>query len=447
MSILRNVSLVVVLITAFAHLASGQPVISTVNPNSTNKIITEKTFVSIEDEFAVSLSEQSDSVERIPSSNTNVVKWLNRYKWKTPQTVYTVVVSYFIRDFTSEEIPTALRQGADFSINSLAEIGGKLISRKEISLDGAPGTEIKMSLPNRILIDRDFLVKNRLYSIRTSWSPAEDGTEQLKILDSFKLIDGKAVVAKRLEEATPKSLPQTPVVKKLKTDAQDDGLKGKVKFVSLSQEDLTGSWNVAGIKKSIDDFYDEKGSKTKRIFYDYKGNPMTITVYGYIDGMRVSNSGSLYFEYNPPIMAIGSFETKPNPLQKPADSRYEIKYEYKYDDKERLIETLTYQNNGELSRRYAYSYEGNKREESWFNKDGKIESKTIRLFDEKSNLIETTYIHPAKAYPDSKYNYTYDSFDEKGNWTKRTVKAKDGAYGGGYKEQNYIEYRKITYYP
>ena len=42
--------------------------------------------------------------------------------------------------------------------------------------------------------------------------------------------------------------------------------------------------------------------------------------------------------------------------------------------------------------------------------------------------------------------YTYDSFDEKGNWTKRTIKRKE-VEDNSNKQTHYVEYRTITYYP
>lgn len=254
----------------------------------------------------------------------------------------------------------------------------------------------------------------------------------------------KDELAKKIEDATPKALPQSPIVKKIKSDAEDDGLKGKVKSVSETEEDLSGTWVTKGIKMSSETFYDEKGNQVKYVYYDYRGNPSNITVYGYLDGMRVSKSGFINYPYNPPPMMMPRSE-KAVP-EKPADTRYSVKYEYKYDDKKRLKESVGYRNNGEIINKTVYSYDGNKMESSTFDKDGKLYSKTIDLLDDKSNIIEHTFVYLNKSKPDSITVYTYDSFDEKGNWTKRTIKWKN-VENNGNKQSNYVEYRKITYYP
>lgn len=43
----------------------------------------------------------------------------------------------------------------------------------------------------------------------------------------------KVDYAKKIQEATPQSLPQEPAAKKLKSDAQDETLKGKVKINTI----------------------------------------------------------------------------------------------------------------------------------------------------------------------------------------------------------------------
>lgn len=445
MPILKTIFLTLAVIILTTGVSVAQTSVSTNNPTSANTPKNEADFVSVEGGFTIALPARITSYgpnERVEA----IIVGGSKYTWNIPQGFF--MVSFYQYASVPENPKSLLERIGGTLIDDMKSDGGTLISKKEIAIDGNKGLEIRMRLKKGTIgIARYYSVKNLTFFLSSGWNETDNGETQLKILDSFKLIDGKAIIDKKLQEAMPKPLPQSPTVEKLTTDAQDDELKGKVKSVVETKEDLTGTWSVSGIKKSTEDYYDDKGNKIKRIFYDYKGNPNDITVYGFIDGMRVSNSGSLNFEYNPPIMAMRSFNTKPNPVVKPADTRYETRYEYKYDDKKRLSESLSYRNNGEMIRKNIYSYDGNKLEDSWFDKEGKLIVKTIKLFDDKANLIETIYGHQTPDYPDSKYNYTYQSFDEKGNWTKRTISAKDGVYGGGYKQQNYIEYRTITYYP
>lgn len=437
---LRKVIFALLISTILTFVIGAQPPVATTKKGASSADNTKvsQNFASIEGGFSLSLPEQISSFRRVEPLEGKT-KGGMQFFWQIPQGFYT---AGYVDLYLPEEGKNVIETTSADVIKQTISDGGKLISKKEISFEGNPGLEVIMSLKNAVIvIGRHYVVDKRIYTITSGWREGDDGTKQLKILDSFKLINGKAIIAKKIDEATPKPLPQSPIVKKLSSDAQDDELKGKVKSVSETEEDLTGTWSVSGIKMSSEDFYDENGNKIKRILYDYKGNPMDITIYGYIDGMRVSNYGSVNYEYNPPIMAISSTNTKPNPVQKPSDTRYNTKYEYKYDDKGRLQETVRYRNNGEITGKIVYSYNGNKIEESSFDNDGKLTFKTVKVFDNKSNLIEKTYSRPNNS-SDSNYTYKYESFDEKGNWTKRVV---SGIESNG-KKQNYIEYRAITYY-
>jgi hypothetical protein len=441
MSVIRGIFFVIVFITLLSELVIAQSIISSGNSSSSNNTKTQTGFVSIDGEFSINLPSNVSGYRPLESKE-GASKGGNEFSWKTPTGSFLIAFADLI--ISPESSKTLLETTGNLFIEKTAKMGGALISKKEITIDNNRGLEIRMQLNGGVGISRLYLVKNRLYSLVTAWKNGEDGELQLKILNSFKLIDGKAIVAKRVAEATPQALPQAPIFKKLKSDVEDDGMKGKVKSVSLSKEDLTGTWSVSGIKMSIEDFYDEKGNKIKQIFYDYKGNPNEITVYGFIDGMRVSNSGTVNYEDNPTITVPFAIGAKPNSVAKPADTRYKTKYEYKYDENKRLKEIIRYRNNGEILRRTVFSYNGNKLEEVWLDgEEGKSTFKSIETYDNKSNLIEQIFIYPNSSSLGSKYAYTYESFDEIGNWTKRIVKGLEG----GKKEQHYIEYRAIIYYP
>ena len=248
-------------------------------------------------------------------------------------------------------------------------------------------------------------------------------------------------MARRIAEATPKELPQSPIVKKLTTDSFDDGLKGKVKSVSVSRQS-TGTGGE--IQMESEEFYDKNGNSLKYIYYDYRGNPGTIDVYGYIDGKRVSQSGSIKYDYNPPPPmarkpAIGD---PPAPV---ADTRYGISYENKYDDKGRLQERYVYGNAGQLYSRTNYVYEINKVTRTSYNSANTVTSIATELLDAQSNVTEVFY-PGSNGYGDSSHKYSYEKFDKKGNWTKRIVTGKAGAYGGGQRDFQSTVYRTFTYH-
>lgn len=416
--------------------------ISSKNSTSPEKYRFKESFVSLDGGFTIALPQITDGMNNIKPT-AGVSKGGIQFVWKAPQSF--LVANVTERIVAPKNIKQELQTVVDnFILVQEQSNGGKLISKKEIFLGAMPGMEARLRIgadANGIV--RFFIADKRVFGLAASFKDGEDENAQLRILDSFKLIDKKAAVAKKLQEVTPVLLPQSPVAKKTKSDAEDDGLKGKVKLISESREDLTTASNLNGMKLSSENYYDEKGNQVKYIYYDYRSNPDSITVYGFVDGMRVSSTGWLHYDYNPPPPAPAALPNKETP--KPVDLRYAVKYEYKYDEKNRLKEISTFNNKGEFNSRIVYIYTGNKLEKTSYGGDAKVISKTIETFDAKGNIIETIRVGNEK-YPDSKYTYTYESFDIKGNWTKRTVTGKAGQYNGGFKDRRYVEYRVITYY-
>jgi predicted metallo-beta-lactamase superfamily hydrolase len=76
---------------------------------------------------------------------------------------------------------------------------------------------------------------------------------------------------------------------------------------------------------------------------------------------------------------------------------------------------------------------------------GKEISSYAQTFDDKNHVIESTYkeIKTDSTKKDSTVTtvtkYSYDTFDDKGNWTQRTEMDKDG-------KRSKIVKRTITYY-
>lgn len=238
-------------------------------------------------------------------------------------------------------------------------------------------------------------------------------------------------------------MPPEPIAKRLKSDAEDEELKGKVKTVETETEDLSGTWADGKRKPSSTSYYNEKGYLTKRESYDYRGNLDTITVYGYIDGDRVSSSKYIEHEYNPPPMMMAP--TAPGQAKPKYDSRYSYKFKFKYDDKRNLIEKTWYSNDGSLWLRYVYNFKGNQKEELVYSKDGSLNQKYIYALDAKGNEIEETVYETKDDSVRSKYSYVYE-FDPKGNWTKRTTSKQITKDGKSSFTPYSVTYRTVTYY-
>lgn len=72
---------------------------------------------------------------------------------------------------------------------AVKNVNGKLISEKEIELDGFPGRDIKIDLKGfAVMRMKAFLVKNKLYMLQTITKTEKDGNQSVeKFMNSFKL--------------------------------------------------------------------------------------------------------------------------------------------------------------------------------------------------------------------------------------------------------------------
>jgi hypothetical protein len=101
--------------------------------------------------------------------------------------VYTVIYSDYPANLTAQSDPQTMFNHARDVI--LKNQSGKLLSERFISLNGYPGKELKVSLPNNIItIERMYLVKQRLYQAIVGTSPDRQSSPDInRFLDSMKL--------------------------------------------------------------------------------------------------------------------------------------------------------------------------------------------------------------------------------------------------------------------
>lgn len=407
--------------------------------------IGSETFTSLDGGFSIALPRQFSSYQ--PKSTNTPAGRIESvlYTWETASGKFGV--GFIDRPDQLEANGKAVIDS--FRDTFLARGGGgkgKLIGESELSLDGHVGRELKVEFPDGLYRFRMYLVQRRMYQVSVMIRNEQRSQEETaaKALASFKLLtpaDVEAEMNRRIAEVTPSPLPQEPAAKKLKSDAEDEALKGKVKTVFSDEEDLTGSWTVSGRKPQARAYYNERGNLTKEEAFDYKGNLSNITVYGYIDGERASKYGYVKYEYNPPPMMM----RPPSPGQpKPThDNRYTNKYRYKYDDNGNLIEQLNYGNEGKLRTRYVYIYNGNRKEGQYYSDDS-LYRKELFTLDAQGNEIEKTSIEP-QSNTTTKYSYTYE-FDKKGNWIKRMTSKLVTKDGKSSLVPSWVTYRTITYY-
>ncbi|HZG54433.1 MAG TPA: hypothetical protein VEZ40_20195 [Pyrinomonadaceae bacterium] len=449
MKYLTRYSLLLILFLSCPTLTSAQGFkVESRNSPPPSSLKSSETFTSLEGRFTIALAQQISGFRGISfDTPKGKVTAGDSYSWKLDGAQFEV--SYIDKNKT----PNAAADGKEFlriiSEGVVAQAGSKngtVLNNTDITLSGNPGREIRIEFPQFFVINRVYAVGDRIYQITAVHKKEPKLTESTnEILESFKVLtpaDVEAAMKQKVAAAMPSPLPQEPIAKRLKSDAEDEGLKGKVKTVFTESEDLSGTWSVQARKPASMDYYNEQGNLTKRESYDYKGNPSDITVYGYLDGDRVSDIGSIQREYNPPPMMIASTpgETKPK-----YDSRYSYKFKFKYDDNGRLIEKAWHMNNGEPWLRYVYHYRGNQKEKLVYSANGSLNQKYLYTLDDKGNEIAEVIYEPKDNSVRSKYIFSYE-FDSKGNWTKR-VSSKWGNKDGQEGYQPYsVYYRTIKYY-
>jgi len=169
--------------------------------------------------------------------------------------------------------------------------------KRGLDFEKHPALELKIELPDALLVQRIYLVSRRFYQAVLFMKAEQRANEALavKVLDSFKVLsdaDVSSAMKAKAAEAETSPLPQEPFVPRIRSDAEDEGLHGNVKTVFKERQDLSGTWSVQGRKPSSMEYYNQRENLTKMEFYDYKGNLSDITVYGYLDGARVSNRKS-----------------------------------------------------------------------------------------------------------------------------------------------------------
>lgn len=416
-------------------------------PPSPDSLKGADSFMSLEGRFSIALPQQISGYGPLSEDTPNGrVTYGDAYNWLLEGARFDVLSAEKVKPVAdTAEAKALLSRMAEGMKAEVTQKGGKLLSDTEISIAGYPGRELRFESSDASLINRIYFVGSHLYQVTAFFKKDAKLQESVvKILDSFKLLtpeEVNAARAKKAAEAAPAPLPQEPVTKKLKSDAEDEGLKGGVKTVFTEREDLSGTWVVGRRKPSAMDYYNERGNITKRESYDYKGNLFEVSTYGYLDGERAMNDKTVQYEYDPPPIAVAA----PSQAKSKYDPRYHYKLRYKYDDKGRLAEEMWYSNNGSLWLRYVYNYKGDEKETLVYDEHGKLNQKYAAKFDAKGNEVEETYYDVNTGKVDEKYSYTYE-YDPKGNWMKRTTSKWVEKDGKGQFTPDSVTYRTLTYY-
>jgi hypothetical protein len=427
--------------------APGLPRTDKVVRDGPPSVVGAGTFVSLEGRLSISLPQQSHGFRGLAITTPFGVAKGDSYHWTMKEGSYVIGYADAAQPVEDPETAKKVFNSLREEFKQLASVNhGTVGPEKQIALDNHPGLEQRLELFTGSILQRTYLSSQRLYQTVLVVKTTQKAYEAVaaSVLNSFKILSDSEVSA-RLSESTaknePSPLPQQPVAPRASSDAKDDGLHGRVKTVLTESQDLSGTWSVQTRKRSSLENFNDQGNLTRRDAYDYKGNLFDITVYGYIDGNRVSNFNIIRHEYDPPPM----ISTTPGAAAKKSDPRYVYRIDFKYDDKKRLIEEIMFHNNGDLWLRYVYKYTGNQRERLVYSSDGSLNQRYISILDDKGNELEQTIFEARDGTIRVKHSYAYE-FDSIGNWTKRTASKLVIKDGSSQQEPQNIYYRTITYY-
>jgi hypothetical protein len=258
----------------------------------------------------------------------------------------------------------------------------------------------------------------------------------------------KVNIARKIADATPAALPQSLKDDRPSSDAENENLKGKIKSVAEYYANNEAAKPSRGLSR--EEFFGEDGNLTRSISYD-NGYPSSVAVYRYLDGMRVSRFGDVIYAEGEKPSSIGPdiVARMDDNLKNPRatkDTRYNMRYSYKYDSGARLIEERNIANTGEVWTRLTYEYQpGNRRLKRHFGNGEDEWGRTMEIFDDNGNVVEE-WSYDEKHKVSGIYRYTYE-FDAHGNWIVQKYFEKKTVKGKTILKALSTSYRTITYYP
>ena len=182
---------------------------------------------------------------------------------------------------------------------------------------------------------------------------------------------------------------------KIKTDLQNDGLKGKVKSVSQHVSNVTEKFGeiikMSGYETCYNiQQYDLAPDKNFQILYNESGNVLEA------DQLVSESLKKEYLSLGYDTIGfrnIMKYDDKGNKIEWTTYERKNSIYSkviYKYGLNNKLIEQIDYGKDGNVQYKRSFEYDKsqNKIAENNFNKDGELSYKSSYKYDEKNNLLE-----------------------------------------------------------
>lgn len=321
---------------------------------------------------------------------------------------------------------------------------GERIYVKDAFLAGNPGFEYKFKTQTALFILRLFLIGERVYQLAAEIPLKNSGSENkvITVLDSVRLLDKETVdkaIAKRIADATPPPLPQTPAITRPESDAQQQNLKGKIHTLFTETARYAPNDSLRGKQPSIFEEFALNGNLLKKVEFDSIGIPREVSGYGYLDGKRVARIRHAEGYINRPGIPVNF------PSSVKLDDRFEHSYTYKYLGG-KLIEERHYLSGAVLFTRITYRYLKNRKEIFYYDGGTKPYNLIFIGLDENGDEILMVEKRPGDGI--KHYELKYELYDKQGNWTRRTVYERISGLGPRARSfPEYVEYRTITYHP
>jgi hypothetical protein len=291
---------------------------------------------------------------------------------------------------------------------------------------------------------RIFFVNDRLFALIASKSSVPDFNWHAELLGSFRTLTKSEYIAAQIKENTPEALPQAAPESHLPVDLAERDLKGKVRsIVEEEQETPKSAREMSG-----EVHLDPNGNLTREITYS-SGYPSEVAIWGWIDGMRVKAFSLISYPFGEGpnekeiTSIIQAIPTRaPDPPEKPRDRRYDIRYEFRRDAQNRVVERKLFGNNGDLLGTENISYGPNSRTTEFDDDGGKTRS--VETLDGNGHVIEERFFGPAGKL-ERHFQYKYE-LDAKGNWITRKTFRKKTLKGKSTLQPLSTHFRTIVYY-
>jgi len=340
---------------------------------------------------------------------------------------------------------------ADYKKQEVTEYkeSGMTIREVPFTFGAIKGTEVRGIMSTSKVVVRLFFLKDHLFVLSASKSSAPDFRWHLRMLNSFRILTKSEYIAALLHENTPEALPYAPRQARPANDLAHAALKGRVRAIIEEQQE--------SLKSSREPFsethYDPEGYLIRQIIYASLGYPSEITVWGWIDGMRVSDSRMIAYPLDVELNGkettelIQSMPASPEdpvaPVEKKArDPRYTTRHEFKYDAQNRVVEKKEFGDDGELNWTENTTYGPDTRtteHSSDFRK-----TRSVETIDPYGNVTEEK-VFGADGKLESNYLYKY-TLDTKGNWRIRRQSEKTIVKGKSVVKSGPTHFRTIAYY-